>query len=108
MTRQGGMISCRPCRIFWLWEVRAGMTGAASFVDRSCARWTEHLTFRAEYIILAQVWNCEDGKQYPAGGRAERERMVRAPGRPPEKSSRSIAAERAVSRGGVPRYRERA
>ena len=52
--------------------------------------------------------NCGEGKQYPAGGSEERERMVQAPGRPPEKSSRSIAAEQEVSCGGVPRYRERA
>ena len=52
------------------------------------------LTIQNGYIILTQVSNCEDGKQYPAGGREERERMVQAPGRPPEKSSWSIAAER--------------
>lgn len=68
----------------------------------------EDLTIGSGYIILSQVWNCGEGKQYPAGGSEERERMVQAPGRPPEKSSRSIAAEQEVSCGGVPRYRERA
>lgn len=46
--------------------------------------------------------NREDGKQYPAGGREERERLVQAPGKPPAKSSRSGAAEEEVSRDGVP------
>ena len=35
--------------------------------------------------------NCEDGKQYPAGGCQERARLVEAPVKPPEKSSRSTA-----------------
>ena len=55
----------------------------------------EDLTIGSGYIILSQVWNCGEGKQYPAGGSEERERMVQAPGKPPEKSSRSIAAESA-------------
>lgn len=66
------------------------------------------MTIEDGYIILTQKHNCGEGKQYPAGGSEERERMVQAPGRPPEKSSRSIAAEGPVSCGGVPRYRERA
>ena len=46
--------------------------------------------------------NCGEGKQYPAGGREERERLVQAPGKPPEKSSLSGAAEGKVSRDGGP------
>ena len=53
------------------------------------------MTIEDRYIILTQKHNCGEGKQYPAGGSEERERMVEAPGRPPEKSSRSIAAESA-------------
>ncbi len=53
------------------------------------------MTIEDGYIILTEKHNCGEGKQYPAGGSEERERMVQAPGRPPEKSSRSIAAENA-------------
>lgn len=45
---------------------------------------------------------CEEGKQYPAGGSEERARLVEASETPPEKSSRSTGAERSVSFGGVP------
>ena len=56
----------------------------------------------AHSIILRILENREDGKQYPAGGREERERLVEAPGKPPEKSSRSGTAERQVSCDGSP------
>ena len=51
---------------------------------------------------MPHIENREDGKQYPAGGREERERLVQAPGKPPEKSSLSGAAEGEVGRDGVP------
>ena len=49
------------------------------------------MTIQNGYTILERyIENCEDGKQYPAGGCQERERMVRVPVKRPEKSSRSI------------------
>ena len=49
------------------------------------------LTIETGYTILMQyIGNCEDGKQYPAGGRQERERLVEVPAKRPGKSSRSI------------------
>ena len=49
------------------------------------------MTIYYEYIILTgNIKNCEDGKQYPVCESKERERLVKAPVKRPEKSSRSI------------------
>ena len=49
------------------------------------------MTFESGYIILLwYIGNCEEGKQYPPDGCAERERQVEAPGKRAEKSSWSI------------------
>ena len=49
------------------------------------------MTIPNGYTILTKyIGNCEDGKQYPAGGDTERERLVEVPVKRPEKSSRSI------------------
>ena len=42
------------------------------------------------YYTIQEYNNCEEGKQYPAGGCQEKARMVRAPVKPLGKSSRSI------------------
>ena len=49
------------------------------------------MTIEKGYTILVRyIGNCEEGKQYPAGGDTERERLVEVPAKRPEKSSRSI------------------
>ena len=50
-----------------------------------------NLTIENGYTILKQyIGNCEDGKQYPVSESKERARLVEAPVKRPEKSSRSI------------------
>ena len=62
---------------------------ATSWLKRIVVTWIvlNTLGFVVAYL---QPLNCKEGKQYPAGGCQERARLVEAPGKRPEKSSRSI------------------